>query len=196
MSEQDELLETLLPVVEIFRKLGVDHYIGGSIASGAFGEFRATNDVDIVADLREEHAAPIAAALGTAYYVDVESIRNAIHRRSSFNVIHLGTMLKVDVFLRKDRDYDLGALQRRVAHPASLLPGAPSLELSSPEDVVLAKLDWYRQGGEVSEQQWRDVQGVLRVQFSALDLAYLRRWAAALGVHALLERALAEAGLE
>jgi hypothetical protein len=195
VSGQDELLETLVPVVELLHQLGVDHYIGGSIASSAFGEFRATNDADIVADLRDEHAAPLAAALQNRYYVDLESVRGAIRRRASFNVIHLRTMLKVDVFVQKDRAYDREALRRREAQPASNAPGAPSLELSSSEDVILAKLDWYRQGGEVSERQWRDVQGVLRVQSSALDVAYLRRWAPELGVTDLLERALAEADL-
>jgi hypothetical protein len=183
-----------MPVIEALRQLGVGHYIGGSVASGAFGEFRATNDVDVVADLREVHAEPLVAALGDAYYAELDSVRRAVRCRGGFNVIHLRTMLKIDLFVQKDRDYDRAALGRRVTHLASHAPGAPSLDLASPEDVILAKLEWYRQGGEVSERQWRDILGVIRVQSAALDLAYLRRWAAELGVTELLERALAEAG--
>ena len=77
----------------------------------------------------------------------------------------------------------------------SIAPDAPALDLASPEDVILAKLDWYQQGGGVSERQWRDVQGVLRVQSAVLDLAYLRRWSIALDLEGLLERALTEAGV-
>jgi hypothetical protein len=66
--------------------------------------------------------------------------------------------------------------------------------VASAEDTVLTKLEWYRMGSEVSERQWRDVLGVLKVQAERLDLAYLRRWAAALGVADLLEQALSQAG--
>jgi len=195
LSGSDQLLETLLPVIEVLQRLGVAHYVGGSIASSAFGVFRATNDADIVVELRDEHAAPLAAALEERYYVDVESVRRAIRHGAGFNVVHLGTMLKVDLFVSRGRAYDAEALRRRVLQPTSARPGAPCLTLSSPEDVVLAKLDWYRQGGEISEQQWQDVQGVLRAQSATLELAYLRRWAPALGVDDLLRRALDEAGL-
>jgi hypothetical protein len=67
--------------------------------------------------------------------------------------------------------------------------------LISPEDLILGKLDWYRQGGEISERQWNDVLGVLRVQQDNLDLAYLRRWAVELGLPELLQRALSESGV-
>ena len=195
VSAQDELLDALMPVVEAFDMLGVAWYVGGSVASGAFGEFRATNDVDVVADLRPPHAEPLVASLGEAYYADLEAIRSAIRRRASFNAVHFATMLKIDVFVPKGRAYDQEALRRRVTRQASTDPDAANLHLASAEDVVLAKLDWYRQGDGASERQWNDVQGVLRVQATALDVAYLRRWSAELGVHELLERALAEAGL-
>ena len=60
------------------------------------------------------------------------------------------------------------------------------------EDVVLAKLEWFRLGGEVSERQWRDILGVLKTQRDSLDIAYLQHWAKALAVADLLERTLIE----
>jgi hypothetical protein len=69
-----------------------------------------------------------------------------------------------------------------------------SAKFASPEDTVLAKLEWYRLGGEVSERQWRDVLGVLRARGSQLDLEYMRKWAGELHVGDLLERGLQEAG--
>ena len=193
MSARNELLEALGPVIEAFDRLGVAWYVGGSIASGAFGEFRATNDVDVIADLRRMHAEPLVDALGAAYYADLDSIHSAIRRRASFNAVHFDTMLKIDVFVVGARAYDQEALRRRVTKRAGTAEDAPSLILASPEDVVLAKLDGYQRGGSVSERQWNDVQGVLRVQSTAIDLTYLRKWSAELGLNELLARALAEA---
>jgi hypothetical protein len=86
-------------VTDALETLGVPYVIGGSLASAVHGVVRATMDADLVADLRPEHTEPLARALGDAFYVDVEAIRDAIHRRSSFNVIHLETMFKVDIFV-------------------------------------------------------------------------------------------------
>ena len=116
-------------------------------------------------------------------------VRDAIARRASFNVIHLETMVKVDVFVAKDRPFDRRALER--ARPTAA-EDACELPVASAEDTVLAKLEWYRRGGGVSERQWSDVTGLLRVR--ELDEPYLRQGALELGVADLLDRALEEAG--
>jgi len=193
MSDPD-LLAALVPVLEALGNLGVRHFVGGSIASSAHGVARASVDADVVAELGPAHVAPLIAALRETYYVPEERIRDAVARRASFNVIHLDTMLKVDVFVSRDRPFDRRAFERSL--PASIEgTGGATLPVSSAEDVVLAKLEWYRRGGEVSDRQWTDVQGVLRATAGALDLPYLRRGAAELGVGDLLHRALEEADL-
>jgi hypothetical protein len=111
-------------------------------------------------------------------------------------VIHLATMLKVDVFVLKQRPYDLLAFSRAALSALEEEPGARRYLLASPEDTILNKLEWYEMGGHVSDRQWGDVLGVLRVRGSTLDLVYLRKWATELGLASLLERALAEAGLD
>jgi hypothetical protein len=185
-----DLLVALAPVLEALRDLGVRHYVGGSIASSAHGVPRASIDVDVVAELEPAHAAPLVDALRAAYYVSEERVRDAVARRESFNVIHLETMVKVDVFVSRDRPFDRRALGR--ARPAAL-EGGHEIPVSSPEDTILAKLDWFRRGGEVSQRQWSDVTGVLRAG-GAVDEPYLRQGAQELGVVDLLDRALEEAG--
>lgn len=190
----DDLLPALLPVVRALETLSVPFYIGGSVASSVHGAVRSTMDVDLVADLEPPHAALLVAALGDDYYADEESIADAIRRRSSFNLIHYATSFKIDVFVASREPFQRSSLARRTTDTLSS-PESPSLPFASAEDTVLAKLDWFRRGGGVSERQWTDVQGVLRVQRDALDLPYMRKWAIELGVADLLERALAEAGL-
>jgi len=176
-------------VLVALRGLGVRHYVGGSIASSAHGVPRASIDADVVAELGPAHGSALAAALRDAYYVSEERVRDAIARRASFNVIHLETMVKVDVFVSRDRPFDRRAFERA---RTALFEGGNELPVSSPEDTVLAKLEWFRRGGEVSERQWTDVMGVLRAG-AAPDEAYLRQGALEIGVADLLGRALDEA---
>ena len=192
MDEHDDLVVALSPFVDLLDRLGVVWYVGGSVASTVHGQFRATNDIDVVVELRAEHAHEIQSALGADHYVDEESIVDACRRRSSFNLVHFGTGLKIDVFVVPDSEYAAVARERRVRAPVGDERSARPIWIASAEDTVLAKLDWFRRGGEVSERQWRDVQGVLRLSSDALDLAYLHRWALVLGVADLLTRALAE----
>jgi len=193
MTDPD-LLVALTPVLRVLSELGVRHFVGGSIASSAHGVARASVDGDVVAELVLAQVGPFVAALRDAYYVPEERIRDAVARRASFNVIHLDTMLKVDVFVSQDRPFDRRAFER--SQPASIGDADDAtLLVSSAEDIVLAKLEWYRRGGELSERQWTDVMGVLQASASALDLPYLQRGGVELGVGDLLERALEEADL-
>jgi hypothetical protein len=101
-------------------------------------------------------------------------------------------MFKVDVFIPKRRPYSQMQLERRVRQPLSVETEQLAY-FSSAEDSILSKLEWYRLGGEVSDRQWRDILGVIKIQGERLDFAYLRQWAAALNVADLLEKALFEA---
>jgi len=184
----------LLLVIEQLEKLGVPYLLGGSMASSVHGMLRATLDADLVVDMRPEQVDSFVQALAGAFYVDDAMIHDAITRRTSFNVIHLQSMFKVDLFILKRRRYDVAQFERRAAQTIDLDPQR-TIFVATPEDVILAKLEWYRLGNEVSERQWSDVLGVLKVQADALDLAYLRYWAAQLDVADLLERALETAGL-
>jgi hypothetical protein len=194
MSTPD-LLAAIGPVVDALEDLGVPYYLGGSVASSLHGVARTTLDVDVIADIRGKHVTRFVSALGGDYYVSEPMIRDAILHRSSFNVIHLSTAFKVDVFVPKDREFDQAAFDRirrdRLGDPQS----TREIFVASPEDVVLNKLEWYRKGCEVSERQWNDALGVLQVQAQAIDFEYLRKWAAVLNIDDLLERMLEQARL-
>lgn len=193
MTSQSELWDALLPVVEALVALGVPYYVGGSIASSVTGVTRATLDADLVAVLRLEHAEPLTTLLLPHYYVDVEMIQGAVRRSSSFNVIHLATMFKVDIFVPQDTPFARENMRRCIALEVPEI--GRTLSICAPEDIVPHKLLWYEAGSGVADRQWYDLQGVLRLQAHGLDLAYLRHWGAVLGVGALLQRALDEAGL-
>lgn len=189
-----QILAAITPVVEALEQLGAPYHIGGSVASSIYGILRATIDVDLVADLRLEQVRPLVKQLEAAYYIDEDMIRDAIRHRSSFAVIHLDTMLKVDIFIPKSRLFDQEELRR--VQQEVLAEGTRPFNVASPEGTILNKLEWYRMGGEVSDRQWNDILGVLKVQGTHLDMAYLQRWSASLNVTDLLERALVDAGLK
>lgn len=183
---------TLL-VTQTLEQIGIPYAVGGSLASSLHGVMRSTLDVDIVADMKLEHVRPLVAALAQEFYADDDMMREAIERHSSFNLIHYETAFKVDIFIRKRRAFDQMQLKRRRMAVIATDPER-SIYVVSPEDTILAKLEWYRMGGEVSDHQWRDILGILKVRGEELDLDYLRQWASALHVSDVLERALQEAG--
>lgn len=191
-----EIQDALNPVIDAFEALGIVYYIGGSVGSSAYGIPRTTVDVDLVAILKAAQINPLYKLLQEAYYIDPGMVAQAIQRQSSFNIVHLPTMIKVDVFVVKSRPFDQAAFRRIRRERLEDSMGGREYSLASPEDIILNKLEWYRQGGEVSERQWTDVLGVLKVQSKSLDRAYLLRWAAQLGVADLLKRSLADAGME
>lgn len=181
-------------VTQALEKTGVPYFIGGSLASTFYGMVRTTQDSDIIADLKTEHIPFFLAELNAEFFIDDQMIVHAIERHSSFNLIHRESMFKVDVFVPKPRAFITSQFSRARKENLSSDPQVTAY-VTSPEDILLAKLEWYRMGGEVSERQWRDVLGVLKIQAGVLDLDYLHRMGRELQVDDLVGRALSEAGL-
>jgi hypothetical protein len=180
-------------VVETLERLSVPYHVGGSFAISAYGIPRASADVDIVADLETEHIAPFVERLQAHYYVNRDSVLEAVRQRSSFNLIHSETAMKVDVFVAEPAPFARQEQERSRRATFGDAEGAPSMLVKSPEDLILRKLLWYRAGHEVSERQWSDVIGLLKALDDELDLEYVRRWAVELHVADLLDRALSAA---
>jgi hypothetical protein len=193
VSDFDDLVAALEPVVSALRRLGVAHYVGGSVASTLHGAIRSTMDVDLVCVLEERQVEAFLAACGTDYYVSSTAACDAVRQRKCFNLIHLPTSYKIDVFVHRGRRFDDSALAR--ARPAPFGPAATEpIPVATVEDSILAKLEWFRLTDETSERQWDDVSKLVRLHGIALDVAYLREMADTIGVGDLLERLLSDGG--
>ena len=191
----EEAIGVTLRVTAILEELDVPYLVGGSLASSLHGQPRATQDVDIVADLQLEHVEPFVVALRDHFYVDEPAVRDAVKRRSTFNVIHLETMFKVDVFVAGHQHSTRREFERKQLYLLDFQP-AREINVASPEDIIVQKLHWYRLGDHVSDRQWSDAMSVLKIRNKKLDLDYMRDLATEMGVADLLGRALKEAGLE
>ena len=194
MIPPDEALKVILEVVRVLEDLQVPYAVGGSLASSMHGIPRSTQDGDLVADLRVEHVRPFLDAVIDTFYVSPERVLQAVQRRSSFNIVHLKTAIKVDIFVLSREPLSLQEMARRQVLPVPGEPGT-TLHVASAEDTVLQKLLWYEKGNRVSDRQWNDILGVLKVQRAELDFNYLKEWADHSGVDDLLERAFEEAGI-
>lgn len=193
MSEADDILAALAPVVAAFDGLGVRHYIGGSVASTMHGAIRSTMDVDVICDLRADQVEAFLVAFGADVYVSQAAVRQAVEKRSCFNVIHLPTAYKVDVFVSRGRPFDVAAMERAI--PLPLAAGRETtVPVATPEDSIVAKLEWFRLGDETSERQWQDVSRLVALHGDVLDLAYMRRMAESVAVADLLDRLLRSTG--
>ena len=189
-----EPLQVVQRLIETFDRLGIAYLVGGSVASSVVGVERATQDVDFVVVLLEAQVEALTLALADEFYADADLLRDAILHNSSANVIHLPTMIKADLFISPDTAFAHSQMERRL-RLTLLGEGAPLVSVTSPEDMILQKLRWYRLTDERSEKQWGDVQGIFRIQQAALDQSYLTDWAKELELTDLLMRAREEAGL-
>lgn len=191
-AHESDLVVALRPLLSAFKKLGIEYCIGGSVAGSLHGWARATMDVDIMVRLEAGRVSALVRALKDVYYLDENTITAAVANRGTFNLVHYATSFKVDIFVAGASPHDSESLRRRVNIPLEVESGRLNCRVMSPEDLVLKKLLWYQRGNRVSERQWQDVIGVIRVQSDRLDRSYLNHWATELHLSDLLEKALKE----
>jgi hypothetical protein len=186
------LSEPLLVVARLTRaldELAIRYVVGGSLASSLYGIPRATQDVDLVADIGSPHVPALMNALAEEFYIDAGMIRDAIRRRASFNVVHLATMFKADIFITRDDAWSREEMSRGKTEELGTPEGKVAIRFASAEDTLLHKLVWYKLGNCASDRQWGDIAGVIKVQADSLDREYLDFWARSLDVSDLLVRA-------
>ena len=190
MTSPANALQQLLAALD---NMELPYYVGGSVASSVHGIPRTTMDVDVVLSLQPEQVDELAAMLATGFYADAITIKEALAAGRAFNIVHLRSAYKIDLFpLRRD-EFSRSEFARRTFQDVLALGPEPiECAVASAEDTILRKLAWYRTGGETSERQWNDLRGIVQVSGGKLDREYLRKWAEFLKVDDLLKRLLAE----
>lgn len=189
-----EATGVLRDVVDALDALSIRYAIGGSVASSLYGEPRSTHDIDILLQLGAGDVDTLVARLESDYVVFPDAVRSAVVHSSSFQALHKRYFFKVDLFVAGTGILDREQLEHRRFQQLPNVREEP-IAVTAPENIVLRKLDWFRLGDEVSDRQWRDILGVLRIRGPDLDLDYMRDVSRRAGLHALLERALSESGL-
>ena len=187
----DPPISVLSLVTNLFEALQIRYVLVGSFASSLHGLYRATADIDILADIRSEHVEQLHTALQEAFYVDDIAMRRALDRGGSFNAIHLESVFKVDVFVASRDEFAEEQLNRRLLRRLSA-DQSNEVYVATAEDTILAKLRWYRMGDESSNNQWKDILGILGLLGNELDKDYLGAWSERLGISYLLQRAMDE----
>jgi len=184
-------MEILKDFIEVLEKFDIRYAIGGSIASSFYGKARFTVDADINVEPFESSADKLHSTLKSNFCISKDAMNHALKTGKSFNIIHMETSFKIDVFIQKQTPFE----KQLFAHSKSLRL-SDSMEkiffVLSPEDIILIKLGWFAKTGQNSQKQWGDILGVLSVQSGRLDYDYLNKWSAELGLNDLLKKALAE----
>ena len=179
----NEVIAAIRPLVDALEHLGLTYRVGGSVASSFHGVGRSTMDIDLNVNLELQHVPMLVQALQGVYYADGELITQALEHKQSFNLIHLESYIKIDIFPLLSGSFDQASFERvHIDENTNYL---------TPEDTILRKLEWYRLSNG-SERQWRDVLGIIQEQHRVLDYEYLRHWAMEIGVQDLLENIILE----
>ena len=185
--EQPDLLRRIIQVLE---EMEIPYVVVGSIASGAYGEPRMTQDIDVVVDIHPDQVARFCAAFPPEeFYVSPQAALRAVRTRGQFNVIHPTSGNKIDLIVLKKEPWNLEQMSRR--RREKLLPGCEGY-VASPADVIISKMAYYREGG--SEKHLRDITGILKVSGEEVDRAYVAQWSRALGLTEIWQAILRRLG--
>ena len=187
-----QVVRALQEAVAAIESLGIDYFVGGSMASIVHGEMRTTQDADVIVHLDAPSVVQLAHALESSFFVDSEFLAECLALGISSNVIHKASGFKLDLFPLRERAFSKQEMARAVR--VEVLRGV-RMRVATAEDCVLSKLEWYEKGNRASDRQWRDVLGILKNNASSLDRSYLRNWASQLGIAELLHQALTQAGI-
>lgn len=187
-----DLQEALLPVIDVYEQLGVCYLLTGSVACSVYGLPRAAQDVDMLADLNSEQLPLLFEHLAECYLFDQDVISLAVQQRTSFSLLHVSRLVKIDILL-PSTIIEASMLQQRQMVP--LIEGREPLWMATPEDVILMYLIWYHQSENHPDDQWNDLLGILKVQAPTLNLTYLSLQAETLKISDLFALALIDAGI-
>jgi hypothetical protein len=184
MTPEEDVLGMVATLLE---RLSIPYMVTGSIAASYHGRPRATHDADVVIDPTASQLDALVRELESArFYVDTDGARAALRQQLQFNVIDMRRAVKIDLIIRKRRPFSEEEFRRRLRVDLS---SGQSVDMVTPEDAIVSKLEWARRSGD-SERQLRDAAGVLELN-PAIDRHYIARWAEEVGVADLWRRVVA-----
>ncbi len=195
-----DLLAVMLPAWRVLEDLHLPYYLGGSIASSLHGMQQLAQDIDLVVDLDEQMLPSLCTSLRQHYLFNETEARKAVRVRTSFPLIHLDTLMRVDVVLPKPEAFD--TCMRQLIRCFTLDERYPPIQVASATEMLLFKVQRYqrdeqtRTDGMQDDAEWNDILSMLKVQGPDLYLALLAKWTGKLDVRETWQRALADAGLE
>lgn len=163
--------EVIKKVVTGLEKNDIYYMLTGAIAVSYYGRPRFTHDVDLVVQIRIEDAGRLVELFKGEFYVALEGIIDAVKHSTMFNLIHQETGIKVDCWLLKHTEYDELCFSRRRKETIF----DQEMYISSPEDLIITKLDWYKQSD--LQKHYEDVVGIFQIQKGKLDVDYIKKWA-------------------
>ncbi len=174
-------LEVLKIVVKRLESAGVPYMITGSIAANFYTTPRMTRDIDIVIEIGENNIEVLFSLFSDDFYIDKDSIRNAICNKQIFNIIHKEGVVKIDFIIRKDKKYSKIEFSRK----RSIVFEELKINITSPEDLILSKLFWAKD--TLSEMQIRDVMNLMKT-VPDLDIKYIENWIKELELEAIYRK--------
>lgn len=186
-------MSALAILAEALDRLEIAFVVGGSLASSAHGAPRTTYDADLVVRINSQQLDELAECLGPGWYFDVEFARRALQRGQSFNILHMGTVYKFDLFPANTAFRNV-EISRATIETVFFEGETIECPVATAEDILLAKLRWYADGGEASEKHWSDIVMVVQAN-RKLDREYVAGWAEKMGVEKLLDRAYRDSTL-
>jgi hypothetical protein len=195
-----DLLTVMLPARQAFDEQNLFWYLGGSIASSLHGMQQMAQDIDLVVNLHLQNLPSLLPLLKQHYAFDDDAFQEAIFQRTACSLIHLDTLMKVDLIMAKQGAFET-ALHPRIAS-YSLDERSPSLRLASAVEMILVKLRRYSQDllsrtdGMRDDAEWNDIVGMLKIQEPTLERDFLEEWARNLKIVEMLRQALVDAGAE
>jgi hypothetical protein len=166
-------------VTERLNAAGIAFMVTGSMAMNYYAEPRMTRDIDVVIALDPKDAQAFVRAFKDDYYVSPEAVLSAISHHSIFNLVHQGTIIKVDFIVRKSSTYRLMEFERR----KHLTVDDFETWVVSKEDLIISKMDWARESE--SDFQFRDIRNLVK---SGCDVAYIDKWSVELNLQELWKK--------
>ncbi len=176
-------MDVLKIVVERLNIAGIDYMISGSVALSFYTEPRMTRDIDIVIHLKGENLDKMMEIFGSDFYIDRDMMKEAVSFQSMFNIIHLETLVKIDLIIRKNEEYRLLEFNNRKKRKLN----EDDVYVVAIDDLIISKLFWAKDS--LSEIQIKDIVNLMKVDF---DLEYVKKWCVQLNLEDILRRVLNE----